>query len=140
MHPKELKIPCSWEDRKPCLLDQLLYIPNYYQDHDKVDFELSFFKNDNPIMIEYCSGNGQWIIEKAMSNKEFNWIAVEKDFGRIHKIWNKMKDKNLENLFIVFGEAYIFTHFYLLKDTVSSIFVNYPDPWPKRKHAKNRLI
>lgn len=63
-----------------------------------------------------------------------------KKFNRIQKIWSKMKNFQLDNLFIVCGEAFSFTAHYVPEDSFEGIFINFPDPWPKGKHAKHRLI
>ncbi len=100
----------------------------------------SFFGNSSPVMIEYCAGNGLWIAERARAFPEINWIAVEYDFERVRKIWSKIQNFHLSNLIVVSGEALTFTRYYLKSDTIDGIYVNFPDPWPKQKHAKNRLF
>ena len=40
----------------------------------------------------------------------------------------------------MWGEAYTFTRYYLEDDSVFSVYINFPDPWPKKRHAKHRLI
>lgn len=139
MKKKDFLLPFKYEDRRPIILNKLLYIPNNYIDHEKFDQKI-VFENDNPINIEYCSGNGEWIIDKVKKNPSINYIAVEMKFKRARKIWLKLMKENLNNLFIVMGEAYVFTKFYLKDLKISEIYVNFPDPWPKRKHFKNRLI
>lgn len=142
MKPKDLQLPCSWEERRHCLLDGLLYVPAYYEKHSEFSMpELKdLFANDNDVNLEYCSGNGQWIIERAMEAPDKNWIAVEIRIDRAKKIWAKAQNRNLKNLFVVFGEALTFTRYYLQGGCISHIYVNFPDPWPKKKHAKHRLI
>ena len=98
------------------------------------------FGKKAPVHVEYCSGNGAWIVEKALENPGIHWVAVEKKFDRVRKICSKMHNFSLDNLFIVCGEALTFTENYLKRESVESIFVNFPDPWPKEKHAKNRLL
>lgn len=132
-------IPFKWQDRKPIIIEGLLYLPSYFQDHHFFKIK-NFFDNSNPIDIEYCSGNGQWIIEKAKQNPHTNFIAVELKFDRARKIWLKMHNENLKNLFVVMGEALTFTKHYLENEAISDIYINFPDPWPKKKHIKNRLI
>lgn len=85
-------------------------------------------------MVEYCSGNGEWIAEQARLKPHLNWIAVEKDFSRARKIWVK----EVPNLLVVCGDGLIFTQFYAPR--VSEGYINFPDPWPKLRHAKHRLI
>lgn len=132
---KDLKIPFSWEERHPVLLDRFFYLPAMY-DYQKKEFP--FFESDKPIAIEYCSGNGQWIGEKAKRHPEYNWIAVEKRFERARKIWLKLHREGIDNLVVVSGEGLAFTKFYAPK--VVAAYVNFPDPWPKLRHAKHRIM
>ena len=141
--PSDFKIPCSFENRRPLLQDGFLFIPGFYEEigaHGPVLDFTEIFQNTNPVLIEYCSGNGQWISAKAKDNPNLNWIAVEKDFERARKIWLKAKKQNLKNLFLVFGEALTFSLHYLKDQSLEGFFVNFPDPWPKRRHFKKRLV
>jgi tRNA (guanine-N7-)-methyltransferase len=139
-----LRIPFVWADRHPILLDRLLYIPGFYHAHEKWTIlpwsHEKIFNSNLPVVIEYCSGNGEWICERAEQNPHLNWVAVEKRFDRSRKIWKRMHQKNLSNLFIICGEAKTATFHYIPKESISEIFINFPDPWPKVRHAKNRLI
>src|SRR5262249_40586472 len=90
--------------------------------------------------IEYCSGNGAWIIEKAIQHPERNWVAVDHQFERVRKIWSKKKNFSLSNLFIVCGDALTFSKFYVPDRSFEAIYINFPDPWPKEKHASRRLL
>jgi tRNA (guanine-N7-)-methyltransferase len=142
MKPQDLVIPCSWQERCPMLFKKFFYIPIQYSGYENFKLPLwsEIFANDYPICVEYCSGNGQWIIEKAIQNPQMNWIAVEKKFERARKIWVKAQNNGLNNIFIVFGEAEVFTKYYLSSDIITSCHINFPDPWPKRRHKQNRLI
>lgn len=122
----------------------MLFVPTYYDRHQEWVFpgweDPSLFGNSNPVSIEYCSGNGLWAIEKAKQYPERNWVAVEIQFERVRKIWSKCQNEKLSNLLIVCGEALTFTRYYLPASCVQEMYVNFPDPWPKEKHAKNRLL
>lgn len=132
---KDLIIPFTWQDRRPIFLDRFFYVPGHY---DYKPEAIPFFANEQPIIIEYCSGNGQWIGERAKQNPHFNWIAVEKKFDRARKVWLLSHRENIPNLCVVCSEAVIFTRYYAPK--AAEIYVNFPDPWPKLRHAKNRLL
>ncbi len=141
MKLSDLKIPFLLSERKPTLLGKILYVPAYYFDHQNFSFTLDkVFSQSQPVHIEFCSGNGNWIIEKAQAQKEVNFIAVERKFERAQKIWLKAQKRSLENLFIVLGDAQTFSQFYLEESSISKVYINFPDPWPKRRHAKHRLI
>lgn len=145
MKPKDLRFPFPWEERKPFLQDGVLFVPKFYERHGEWKFphfsDADLFGNQNPVFIEYCSGNGSWIVQKAMENPDQNWIAVERKFERVQKIWARGKNNNLSNLLIVCGEALDFTRYYLSEEhPICAAYVNFPDPWPKEKHAKHRLL
>jgi tRNA (guanine-N7-)-methyltransferase len=144
MKPSDLKAPFAWNARKVIIDDRILYAPSRCETYD--DFHLpswsdpQLFGNANPIEIEYCSGNGTWIAAKAQANPQINWIAVEKKFVRVRKIWSKIKNFALPNLIVVCGEAYLTTRRYFPEGGFRAAYINFPDPWPKKRHAKHRLI
>lgn len=144
MKPEDLKSPFAWDARRVLLQDRVWYVPDYYDHYQEFTFpgwkDPLLFGNENPVKIEYCSGNGTWIVAKAEENPQVNWVAVEKQFFRARKIWARMKNRQLNNLLIVCGEASTVTRHYIPSKTVSEVFINFPDPWPKARHAKHRLI
>lgn len=144
MKPHDLKPAFAWKERRILIQDRIWYVPPRVQSEEPFQFpgwsDLQLFGNQQPVAIEYCSGNGVWIADKAELNPHLNWVAVERKFDRVRKIWSKIKNRQLSNLFIICGEAHHITKQYLPNNSVSEVYINFPDPWPKKKHAKNRLI
>lgn len=144
MKPKDLKAPFAWNEREVMLNDRVLYVPDYLDDYASYTLpswsDPAIFGNRQPVHVEYCSGNGAWIAEKALRHPEINWVAVERQFKRVKKIWSKLKNLNLTNLFVICGEGRRATAHYIRPETVAEVYVNFPDPWPKKRHAKNRII
>jgi tRNA (guanine-N7-)-methyltransferase len=132
------EIPFSFEERRPYLGDQFLYVPEYFKEHDSSVLSWDTIAQGRKVILECCSGNGEWIVDKAQKYPHYLWIAVEKRFDRARKIWKK--GKSLGNLFTVLGEGLTFATHYLPTNSIHRVFVNFPDPWPKAKHAKNRLL
>lgn len=132
---KDLIIPFAWPDRHPILLDRFFYIPGHYS---YTETSIPFFEESRPLVIEYCSGNGQWVGQRAEQNPQLHWIAVEKKFERARQIWLMLHRKKLTNLCVVCGEALAFTRYYAPK--AAEFYINFPDPWPKLRHAKHRLV
>ena len=126
MKPKDLKKLFTFEERRPALANGIFYVPLYYNLYH--EFTLppmnELFGNDRPLCVEYCSGNGDWILNRAMRFPENNWIAVERRFDRVRKIWSKMKNCNLANLLIVYGDAEPFTQYYLKNHSLESAYIN----------------
>jgi tRNA (guanine-N7-)-methyltransferase len=142
--PEELKPLFSWEDRRVLINDRVWYVPERVQSPSEFVFpgwnHPDFFGNSNPVCVEYCSGNGAWVAAKALENPMINWVAVEKKYQRVRKIWSKAKNMKLNNLIILCGEAQNATMRYFPDASISDAFINFPDPWPKTRHAKHRLI
>ena len=137
-----LKIPFSWAERRPVLLDQFLYIPPVYWRHEEwrpIPWA-EIFGNSRPVFVEYCSGNGQWIGEQALRNPGANWVAVEKRFDRARQCWKLLKREKIPNLIVVCGEGELFTRCYAPARGFTGGYVNFPDPWPKRCHQERRLL
>jgi tRNA (guanine-N7-)-methyltransferase len=144
MNPKKLKSPFTWETRQPATHDHILYVPEYYTKHQDYCFpgwdSPEIFGKKAPVAVEYCAGNGAWIVDRALKYPEYHWVAVEIQFKRVRKIWSKIHNFNLSNLFIVCGEGLTFSRYYVPDNSFDAIYVNFPDPWPKEKHAKKRLL
>lgn len=145
MRPADLIPPCSREERRILISDRVWYIPTVESKQDNLFVfpgwnHPDLFGNDNPVVIEYCSGNGDWIAKNAFDNPSINWVAVERKFDRVRKIWSKIKNHGLKNLVVICGEALRSTKLFFPDASVNDIYINFPDPWPKTRHAKNRLI
>ena len=96
----------------------------------------SFFSNDNPIHVEIGIGKGKFIIENARRNPDINYIGIEKYDSVLVKAINKLEEK-LPNLrFIRMDALNIDNIFY--KD-IDRLYLNFSDPWPKKRHANRRL-
>lgn len=143
MKPEDLKVPFVWEEPTILINDRVWYVP---EKAINPSFEFAgwthsdFFGNDKPICLEYCSGNGAWVAAKAVEHPNMNWVALEMKFSRVRKIWSKVKNLKLDNLLVICGEGNQVTQKYLADEAISHIYINFPDPWPKRRHAKYRLI
>lgn len=142
MKPKDLPYPYSWKERRPLLKEGVFYVPEYYFDHKKEVFPnlQEHFGNDRPIHLEYCSGNGEWILNRAQAFPEINWVAVEIWFERVRKIYSKKVNYGVDNLLIISGEGLTLSREYLPDHVLDEVYVNFPDPWPKDRHAKHRII
>lgn len=97
------------------------------------------FQNDHPIFIEIGMGKGDFIIENAQRYPDINFIGIEKFpsvmVGAIKKIHQVGLLPNLR----LMKEDAAFLNEVFDKNEISRIYLNFSDPWPKKKHAKRRL-
>ncbi len=100
----------------------------------------ALFVNQQPIELELGSGDGSFLAKYATLHPELNFIGVERLLGRLRKLDKKGLKAALSNLRLIRLEAAYLLEFMLPPQSMSAIHVYFPDPWPKRKHRKNRLI
>jgi tRNA (guanine-N7-)-methyltransferase len=98
------------------------------------------FAELQPLEVELGSGDGSFLAKRARANPNRNFIGVERLLGRLRKLDRKGQRLGLRNLRLLRIEAGYFLEFLLPPGSVHALHVYFPDPWPKRKHRKNRLI
>ncbi|HVY71873.1 MAG TPA: tRNA (guanosine(46)-N7)-methyltransferase TrmB [Verrucomicrobiae bacterium] len=106
---------------------------------DPIDLE-TIFAQPRPLEVELGSGDGSFLAQYAARNRDRNFLGVERLLGRLRKLDRKGLRAGLDNLRVVRIEAAYLLEFLLPPVSVSALHVYFPDPWPKRKHRKNRLI
>ena len=94
------------------------------------------FKNSNPIEIEIGTGKGKFIIEKALRNPDINFIGIEKSDSILALALKKIPE-GLNNLKMLRLDAKEIDS--IFKKEISTIYLNFSDPWPKNRHEKRRL-
>ena len=100
----------------------------------------TLFPNAQPLEVELGSGDGSFLIEWARRHPERNFIGVERLLGRMRKLDRKGVRAGLANLRGIRLEAAYFLEYLLPPRSAHALHLYFPDPWPKRKHRKNRLV
>jgi tRNA (guanine-N7-)-methyltransferase len=98
------------------------------------------FDHPRPLEVELGSGDGSFIVRYAELHPERNFIGVERLLGRLRKIDRKGRRAGLRNLRAVRIEASYFLEYLLPPGSTLAIHIYFPDPWPKRKHRRHRLV
>lgn len=95
------------------------------------------FKNNNPINIEIGMGKGNFIIEMARKNPNTNFIGIEMFDSVILRAVQKLEEIELPNLKLIRFDA---TEIEKIFDKeINTIYLNFSDPWPKKRHSHRRL-
>jgi tRNA (guanine-N7-)-methyltransferase len=88
--------------------------------------------------LEIGSGKGQFIAAKALNHPEELWIAMEMNINVCYRILEKKNELKLDNLMIILGDAENLD-LYFESSVLDGIYLNFSDPWPKKRHHKRRL-
>lgn len=105
----------------------------------RLDFE-SIFGNSNPVELELGSGDGSFLANYAALHPEQNFLGVERLLGRLRKLGRKGGRANLTNLRTLRLEAAYLLEWMIQPGSLAALHIYFPDPWPKRRHWKRRLI
>ena len=98
------------------------------------------FSKPQPLEADLGCGDASFLVEYARRHPERNFIGVERLLGRISKLDRKGRRAGLVNLRGVRIESSYFLQYLLPPHAASALHVYFPDPWPKKRHHKNRLI
>ncbi len=93
-----------------------------------------------PLEVELGCGDASFLIEYARRQPQKNFIGVERLLGRIQKLDKKGRRNGLVNVCGVRIESAYFLEYLLPRNSAEALHVYFPDPWPKKKHRRHRLI
>lgn len=116
-------------------IDASKYVIKNYKDFTGHFKDL--FNNNNPIYIEIGMGKGNFIINNALRNPNINYIGIEKFDSVMVRAIEKIENINIPNLKFIKMDAIDIDN--VFKNEISKIYLNFSDPWPKKRHAHRRL-
>ena len=111
----------------------------YIQEHKEVMFDLEQLSAfDKPYYLEIGSGKGQFLVDMAIKFPDKYFIGVERNVTCCGFTAKKLVEKEITNAKLMFINAEILMQ--EIKDnSLEGIFLNFSDPWPKKRHQKRRL-
>jgi tRNA (guanine-N7-)-methyltransferase len=98
------------------------------------------FGNTAPVEIEIGFGKCGFLLEIAPQYPTINFVGLESARKYYRKGITKIQRSGLKNIKLMWGEAVHIFKRYIPDDSVANVYINFPDPWPKRRHAKRRLL
>ena len=104
-----------------------------------VDFE-SVFGRRAPVVVEIGSGMGETTARIAMENPDIDYLAIEVHSPGVGSLLRRVEEEGLTNLRVVQHDAVEVMREMIPEGSLSAIHVFFPDPWPKKRHHKRRLV
>ena len=109
---------------------------DYFRRHSPADI----FGNDHPLEIDLGCGDGSFLIEMAQHYPERNFLGVERLLGRVRGVCKRIQELGLTNVMVLRLESQYTLEYLLTPGSVSRLHLLCPDPWPKARHHKRRLV
>ena len=98
------------------------------------------FGNDHPVEIEIGSGKGGFLVEAALAAPDTNFLSIEYARTYAEYLRDRVKRRGLDNVRVVHTDAGRFLDEITPAASLEVIHLYFPDPWPKKRHAKRRLV
>jgi tRNA (guanine-N7-)-methyltransferase len=115
--------PISWEDNP-----------------DRTPLDLSaVFPGKSEVWVEIGFGGGEHLVHMAKSYPHVGIIGCEPFINGVAMLLGKIREAEVDNLRVYAGDA---RHLFdvLPKGSIAKAFLNYPDPWPKKRHHRRRFV
>lgn len=100
----------------------------------------ALFPHQRPLELEIGCGIGDFIIQVAAAKPEHNFLAVDIFNQGCRSTCARVEESGLSNIRVLRMEARYLMHQYLGRECLQAIYINCPDPWPKKRHRKRRLV
>ena len=114
------------------------FVPeDYFKRHTAADI---FGEGVESYEVDLGCGDGGFLLAMAEHYPETKFLGVERLLGRIRKVCGTSAKRGLNNVKGLRAESRYFLEWMIAPGSISRLHYLFPDPWPKEKHHKNRLV
>lgn len=115
---------------------------NYILDtnNTNTDLKACFDSDQHNLVIEIGFGDGAALIESALKYPDKNFIGIEVYDSGLGQCLNAINQHKIKNIRLIYRDAVEVFEQFIAKKSVEKINILFPDPWPKKRHHKRRLI
>ena len=110
----------------------------YIEEHTEVMCSFDTINNYKDYYLEIGSGKGQFLVNMAKNHPDTFFIGMERNVTCAGFTAKKLVESEINNAKLVFADAGQVLPL-INEESVNGIFLNFSDPWPKKRHAKRRL-
>ena len=104
-----------------------------------LDLETSFAKAQ-PVVMEIGYGMGEATWQIAKDNPATNYLGVEVHMPGVGKLMAKINEFELTNVKLIERDVFEVFHFMIADSALDGVHLYFPDPWPKKRHFKRRIV
>lgn len=112
---------------------------NFFNIDKVLDFK-KLFNNSNPCVLDIGFGDGKLLTSIAKKFPTINFIGIEVYESGVGNILKQISEDELDNLKISSDDAVVILNNFIQDNSLFGVSLFFPDPWPKKKHHKRRII
>jgi tRNA (guanine-N7-)-methyltransferase len=120
-------------------LDELWPLYGIDEGENQINLD-DLFGNDHPVIMEIGFGNGDATWQMAAAHQEENYLGVEVHRPGVGHLLLKLEDNGISNVRIACEDAVGLLRKRIPRDSLAGVRIYFPDPWPKKRHHKRRII
>jgi len=98
------------------------------------------FGTTNPVVLEIGSGKGRFLIATATERPDLNLIGIEKSLHYHRVIRDRVLRRELRNIRLINHDAFPVMQKMIPGQSIAEIHIYFPDPWPRKREQKRRII
>lgn len=110
--------------------------PHYFRRLEPAELR----RGDRPLEVDLGCGDGSFLLEMAAKHPERDFLGVERLLGRVRKVCRKLTRRRLDNARVLRLESRYTVEWLLPPGSISRLHLLCPDPWPKVRHHRRRLM
>jgi len=95
---------------------------------------------DSPLLVEIGFGRGEFLVSLAKAYPQGLVVGFEVSMTSLLKACSRLKAENITNVKLVLFDAVFGLREFFGPSSIDTVYMNFPVPWPKKKHAKRRII
>ena len=115
--------------------------PDYGLDYDGSEWNLdTLFERSGPVVLEIGFGNGETLVEQAAQHPDRNFLGIEVHEPGVGHCLIKAREASLTNLKLVIHDAVEVLEHKVPNNALDRVNLYFPDPWPKKRHHKRRIV
>jgi tRNA (guanine-N7-)-methyltransferase len=106
---------------------------------DRLDLE-KIFGRRAPLLVDLGCGDGAFLVALAQRHPEKNFLGIERLLGRVNSTLHKIDKCKIDNARVLRMETSYAVRFLLPPESIETFYLLFPDPWPKRRHQRRRVV
>ena len=100
----------------------------------------ALFNREAPRVLDIGTGMGETTLWLARENPDNDYLAVEVHRPGIGRLLHGIAEYGLTNVRVINHDAVVVVSQQIPEESMTSIYIHFPDPWPKKRHHKRRLV
>lgn len=100
----------------------------------------ALFGRPAPVEMDLGCGKGRFLLAHAAAHPDLNLLGTDIQVGRLQKVRTRAERAGLANIRLLHTDTAYALEYLLPRDSIRTFFLFFPDPWPKRKHHRRRIV